>query len=369
MSRGRLSDPSVTTVKGLVLAGGHGTRLRPLTFSGNKHMIPIANQPILFYGLRNLARAGVRDVGIVLGPVPEGIREVVGDGSGFGLNVSYIVQGEPRGIAHAILCAQEFLGADPFLMYLGDNLLQSGLGPFVERFRAAGPDAVLGATPVPHPEAYGVIELEGERIVSLQEKPSHPRTNLALIGVYLFTESIHPIVRQLAPSGRGELEITDAIWKLWQARGRVSVLQVDGWWKDTGRPQDLLEANELVLRTMPADGFRLEGTVEVGAIVEGPVGVGARTVVESGARVVGPVILGSDVRVGTGATVGPHSSVGNRAVIERSSVRRSIVLEGAHIDGVRIVDSLVGRNVEVRSQHPSEQEAVLTIGDSSRILL
>jgi len=351
------------------LAGGHGTRLRPLTFSGNKHMIPIANQPILFYGLRNLARAGVRDVGIVLGPVPEGIREVVGDGSGFGLNVSYIVQGEPRGIAHAILCAQEFLGADPFLMYLGDNLLQSGLGPFVERFRAAGPDAVLGATPVPHPEAYGVIELEGERIVSLQEKPSHPRTNLALIGVYLFTPAIHPIIAEIKPSRRGELEITDAIWRLWEARGRVSVLTVDGWWKDTGRPEDLLEANELVLRTMPSAELSQSGTVEPGAVIEGRVGLGPGTVVRSGARVLGPAILGSDVCVEGNSVIGPNTSVGNRVVVRHASARRSILLEGARLENVALSDSLVGRNVEIRSSRAGTTEMTLTIGDSARIVL
>jgi len=356
-------------VKGLVLAGGHGTRLRPLTFTGNKHMIPIANQPILFYGLRHLARAGIRDVGIVLGPIQEGIRDAVGDGSALGIDVSYIVQGEPRGIAHAIACAREFLGAEPFLMYLGDNLLQSGVGPFVDRFRSASPDAVLGATPVSHPEAYGVIELDGDRVVSLQEKPAHPRTNLALIGVYLFTDSIHPIVQGLAPSGRGELEITDAIWRLWQARGRVSVLRVNGWWKDTGHPEDLLEANELVLRSLPEESFRWEGEVRPGAVIEGHVGVGPGAVVESGAKIVGPAILGANVRVGEGACIGPYTAVGGHAVVERSEVRRSIVLEGAHITGVRIRDSLVGRNVEICSAAPPAGEIVLTIGDSSRITL
>ena len=356
-------------MKGLVLAGGHGTRLRPLTFTGNKHMIPIANQPILFYGLRSLAQAGIRDVAVILGPIEEGIREGVGDGSRFGLRVEYIVQGEPKGLAHAVQCARSFLGADPFLMYLGDNLLQSGVNQFVDRYESQEPDAVVGASPVAHPQGYGVVEVAGDRIISIEEKPTHPRSNLALIGVYLFTESIHSIIEKLSPSRRGELEITDAIWRLWQSRERVSVLTVNGWWKDTGHPDDLLEANELVLRSMPSESFRVEGIVRPGAHVEGPVGVGPGSIVESDANIIGPTILGSDVRVEGGSHVGPYCAIGNRVVVDRSSLRRSIVLEGARIDGVSIADSLVGRNAEVRSSGPGARDLTLTIGDSSRILL
>jgi glucose-1-phosphate thymidylyltransferase len=355
-------------VKGLILAGGHGTRLRPLTFSGNKHMIPIANQPILFYGLRHLAQAGIRDVAIILGPIEEGIRTGVGDGSRFGLNVEYIVQGDPKGLAHAVICARDFLGSDPFLMYLGDNLLQSGVTQFVERFHVDRPDAVVGATPVERPQGYGVVEVDGDRIVSLEEKPAHPRSNLALIGVYLFTEAIHPIVANLSPSRRGELEITDAIWRLSRPPGRVSVIPVNGWWKDTGHPGDLLEANELVLRTMPPESFRVEGTVRPGADIDGPVGIGPGSVIEANAKVVGPAVLGSDVRVTSGSRVGPFCAIGNRVVVDRSTIQRSIVMDGTRIDGVSVVDSLVGRNVEVKSARPMARELTLTIGDSARIV-
>jgi glucose-1-phosphate thymidylyltransferase len=308
-------------------------------------------------------------VAIILGPIAEGIREAVGDGSAFGLEVEYIIQGEPRGLADAVLCARGFLGPDPFLMYLGDNLLQSGVEPFVQRYESELPDAVVGATPVAHPEAYGVVELADGRIASVQEKPVHPRSNLALIGVYLFTETIHPIVEQLSPSHRGELEITDAIWRLAQARGRVSVVMVDGWWKDTGQPDDLLDANELILRSMPANEFCVDGTIRAGAIVEGPVGIGVGSIIEPGAHVVGPTIIGSEVRVSSGSRVGPDCAVGNRVVVDRSSLRRSIVLDGAHIEGVRIINSLVGRNVEVRSNHAYTDEITLTIGDSSIVIL
>ncbi len=352
-----------------MLAGGHGTRLRPLTFTGNKHMIPIANQPILFYSLRHLANAGIRDVAIVLGPIEEGIREAVGDGSKFGLRVEYIVQGDPRGLAHAVLCSREYLGSEPFLMYLGDNLLQTGVTQFVDRFRQVAPDAVVGATPVTRPQGYGVVELSGDQIVSIEEKPTRPRSNLALIGVYLFTEAIHPIVGSLTPSRRGELEITDAIWRLWQTRQRVSVIPVSGWWKDTGHPDDLIEANELVLQSMPPESFRIEGVVPPGAHIEGPVAIGPGTVVDSNVKIVGPVVIGSDVQIGSGSEIGPNCAIGNRAFLDRATVRRSVVLEGARIDRVSVTDSLIGRNVEVRASRPTPHEFTLVIGDSSRILL
>lgn len=356
-------------MKGLVLAGGHGTRLRPLTFTGNKHMIPVANQPILFYALRNLAQAGVRDVAIVLGTISEGIREAVGDGRDFGLSVEYVLQGEPKGLAHAVLCAHEFLQDDPFVMYLGDNLLQSGVSPYLKRFDSSAPDAVVGVTHVARPEHYGVIELSGDEIVSIEEKPAQPKSDLALIGVYLFTRSIRTIIEGLRPSRRGELEITEAIWGLSQSGHRVSVLEVDGWWKDTGHPSDLLEANELVLHNLPPESFVMEGAVRAGAIVDGRVSVGTGSIIESGAHVIGPTVIGSNVRIESGSRVGPSCALGNGVVVNRASVRRSIVLDGALIDGIAIADSLVGRNVQILSSRPPDREVTLTLGDSSRIAL
>jgi glucose-1-phosphate thymidylyltransferase len=356
-------------VKGLVLAGGHGTRLRPLTYSGNKHMLPIANQPILFYGLRHLARAGIRDVAIVLGPINEGIQESVGDGREFGLNVEYVQQGEPKGLAHAVLCAREFLSEDPFVMYLGDNLLQQGVVPFVNRYSETHSDAVVGATPVPDPRAFGVVELSGDRIVSIEEKPAVPKSNLALIGVYLFSPAIHPIIRDLTPSKRGELEITDAIWRLWKSNGKVTVLRLDGWWKDTGHPGDLLEANELVLGNMPAGELQNEGYLASGAVVEGRVGIGARTVIASTARLVGPTIIGVDAHIGPDAVVGPFAAIGNRATVAHSLVHRSIVMDGARIEGVSLVNSLVGRGAEIVATVPLIAPLTLTLGDSSRVTL
>ena len=357
-------------MKGLVLAGGFGTRLRPLTFTGNKHMIPIANEPMLFYGLRHIAAAGIAEVAIVVGPLHEGIREAVGDGSPFGLKVTYIHQGDPKGLAHAVLCAREFLANEPFVMYLGDNLLQEGVLPFVKRFQNDGVDAVIGVTPVPNPTSYGVVEMDGERIVSIAEKPAAPRSNLALIGVYLFSPAIHPIIRALKPSGRGELEITDAIWKLHQLGRSVAVRRVDGWWKDTGKPEDLLEANDLVLRTLPAAHFVRSGTVAEGAQLTGPVRLGPGSFIGPTARVEGPVVIGSDVRIDGDAHVGPLTAVGDRCRIYGSTVRRAVVMEATEIHGpVELVDSIVGRNAKIHVGSANAVRLSCTLGDSTQLEL
>ncbi len=355
-------------MKGLVLAGGHGTRLRPLTFTGNKHMLPVANQPILFYGLRQLAQAGIREVAVVLGPVQEGIREAVGDGRPFGLEVQYLEQPVPRGLADAVLLAQPFLGDEPFVMYLGDNLLQSGPKEYLDAFASGRPDAIIGVAPVAHPERYGVVELEDGRIRSIEEKPSQPRSDLALVGVYLFTERIHPIVRSLSPSARGELEITDAIRRLWQDGDRVRVLQLGGWWKDTGRPEDLLEANRLILGTLPASAFAREGTTEPGAIVEGSVGLGSGTRVSRGARIVGPTLIGRNVTIAPDSEVGPDCAIGDGVTIDRCRVRNSIVLAGARLRGVRLADSVVGREVTLVGDAPTDHELHVVLGDRSEVV-
>ena len=357
-------------MKGLLLAGGHGTRLRPLTSTGNKHMIPIANQPILYYGLKQLAGAGIRDVAIVLGPIRESIREGIGDGSSFGLRVTYIEQGPPRGLADAVKCARSFLGHESFLMYLGDNILENSLAPFVESFERNHADAVIGVTPVTDPHRFGIIELDGPRIVSIEEKPRTPKSNLALVGVYVFSPAVHAIIDALPLSARGELEITDAIQRLVAEHRPVLVQRVYGWWKDTGAPEDLLEANDLVLNSMPGPAFVRTGTVDPGASVSGNVALGNESVVESGAAIEGPVVIGAGVRVTHGTWVGPGTSIGDHVELRGCSVRRTIVLEGARIVGsVDIHDSLIGRNAEIHGYGQRHREVSFIIGDASRIRL
>src|SRR3954452_23096206 len=241
-------------LKGLILSGGRGTRLRPITFTSAKQLVPVANKPVLFYGIEAMAEAGIREVGIIIAPqTGDEIRAAAGDGSQFGVEITYILQDETLGLAHAVLTAEPFLGAEPFVMYLGDNLLQGGITGLVEAFTTNAPEALILLTPVPDPQHYGVAELDGERVVRLVEKPPEPRSDLALVGVYMFTAQIHDAARAIKPSGRGELEITDAIQHLVDTGARVEPHIVQGWWKDTGRLEDMLEANRLILETITPD--------------------------------------------------------------------------------------------------------------------
>src|SRR4051795_4762516 len=291
-------------LKGLILSGGKGTRLRPITHTSAKQLVPVANRPVLFYGIDAMAHAGIEEIGIIIAPeTGEEIREVVGDGSAFGVSITYILQDEPAGLAHAVLTAEPFLGDSPFVMYLGDNLLQGGIDDLVTAFRANGPDALILLTPVPDPEHFGVAELDGDRVIALAEKPAQPRTNLALVGVYMFTALIHDAARAIDPSARGELEITDAIQYLVDDGRRVEPHIVRGWWKDTGRLEDMLEANRLVLdRIEPrCDGELVDSQCD------------GRVVVERGARlerctVRGPAIIGAGARL-VDCYVGPYTAI------------------------------------------------------------
>jgi glucose-1-phosphate thymidylyltransferase len=351
-------------LKGLILSGGKGTRLRPITYTSAKQLVPVANRPVLFYGIEAMARAGITEVGIIIAPETGGeIREVAGDGSQFGVSITYIEQDAPLGLAHAVLTAEPFLGGSPFVMYLGDNLLQGGIDDLVAAFVRDEPDALILLTPVDEPQHFGVAELEDGRVKRLQEKPPEPRTNLALVGVYLFTRAIHDAARAIEPSARGELEITDAIQHLVDTGRRVEPHVVQGWWKDTGRLEDMLEANRLVLDTMPA---RVEGEL-VDSQVEG------RVIVEAGAvltrcTVRGPAVIGAGARL-TDAYVGPYTAIGEDCVVERAEVEHSILLAGSkviHLDG-RMESSLLGRNVVIGRDDRQPRAYRFLVGDNSEI--
>jgi glucose-1-phosphate thymidylyltransferase len=311
-----------------------------------------------------MAAAGIRDIGIIIAPeTGQEIKDVTGDGAQFGARITYIEQDEPLGLAHAVLTAEEFLGDSPFVMYLGDNLLQGGITELVEAFKASAPDALILLTPVPDPENYGVAELTDGRVTRLVEKPPSPRTDLALCGVYMFTAQIHAAARAISPSGRGELEITDAIQHLVDTGRRVEPHIVQGWWKDTGRLDDMLEANRLVLDTIEP---RNEGVL-VDSHLHG------RVIVEPGARlerstVRGPAIIGAGARL-TDCYIGPYTAVGNGCVIERAEVEHSILLEGSSVHGLdgRMESSLLGRNVAIGRSDGQPRAYRFMVGDNSEI--
>jgi glucose-1-phosphate thymidylyltransferase len=352
-------------LKGLILSGGAGTRLRPITHTSAKQLVPVANKPVLFYGIEALVEAGVKEIGIIIAPeTGDEIREAAGDGSRFGAEITYIVQDEPAGLAHAVLTAEEFIGGSPFVMYLGDNLLADGLRGLVATFRESEPDALILLTPVEEPEHYGVAELDGERVVRLVEKPKDPPSNLALVGVYLFNSSIFDSARALKPSWRGELEITEAIQSLIEDGHKVQSEVVSGWWKDTGQLADMLEANRLVLEEIET---RLDGEIDEDSRVEG------RVVVEAGARVSGSVVRGPAV-IGAGARiedayVGPYTSIGDDVRICRSEIEHSIVLSGSVVEdlGTRMEASLLGREVKLTRSDGMPKTLRMLVGDKSEI--
>ncbi|GAA2944216.1 MULTISPECIES: glucose-1-phosphate thymidylyltransferase [Streptomyces] len=351
-------------MKALVLSGGAGTRLRPITHTSAKQLVPVANKPVLFYGLEAIAEAGITDVGIIVGDTAQEIRDAVGDGSALGIDVTYIPQDEPRGLAHAVLIARDFLGDDDFVMYLGDNFIVGGISGLVEGFRAERPEAQILLTKVPNPTAFGVAELDSEgRVAALEEKPKEPKSDLALVGVYLFTPAVHEAVRSIEPSWRGELEITHAIQWLIDNGRDVRSTTISGYWKDTGNVTDMLEVNRSVLETLKPS---TEGTVDDSSEIIGRVRIEAGAQVTS-SRIVGPVVIGADSVV-TDAYIGPFTSVSEGCRIEDSEIEYSIVLRGASISGVRRVEaSLIGRDVEVTPAPRNPSAHRLVLGDHSKV--
>jgi glucose-1-phosphate thymidylyltransferase len=363
-------------MKGLILCGGAGTRLRPITHTNAKHLVPVANKPILFYGLEDMAAAGIKQIGIIVGDTREDIVAAVGDGSRWGIDVTYIQQDAPLGLAHCVLIARDYLGDDDFVMYLGDNLLQQGLTQFVDAFvqaRALGqndhtatPAAQILLAHVDDPRQFGVAAIgpDGE-VVELVEKPSVPPSDLALVGVYLFDRRIHDAVRAIEPSQRGELEITDAIQWLISQGQLVRHEVLSGWWLDTGKKDPLLESNRLILETLEP---RIEGAVDAASQVTG------RVVIERGASVTnstirGPAIIGEHTII-SNSSIGPFASIAAHCEIRESEVEHSVLLEHSRVICVpRVVDSLIGKHVEILRSDETPGVTRLMIGDHSRLEL
>ena len=359
-------DSESKYMKGLILSGGHGTRLRPITHTSAKQLVPVANKPILFYGIEALKEADITDIGIIVGDTKEEIKKAVGDGSRWEVKIAYIEQPKPLGLAHAVLTAQNFIKDSPFIMYLGDNVIQGGVKEFVLKFEQEKPTAQILLVPVPNPQQFGVAELHDNKVVRLVEKPKNPKSNLALAGVYLFDSMIFKAAQSIDYSQRGELEITDAIQWLIDQKYEVRSHLIQGWWKDTGKLEDLLEANRMM-----CDEFetKILGSVDESSKVD------FKVVVEKGAQITnsilrGPLIIGENTKI-INSYVGPFTAISENCEIRESEIEHSIVLEGSHILNIRyrISDSLIGKQVEILGNQRRIKNHQFMVGDSSKIEL
>ncbi len=351
-------------MKGLILSGGKGTRLRPLTFTQAKQLVPVANKPVLFYGIEALKEAGIEDIGIVVGDTKDEIKEAVGNGSRWGLRITYIDQEAPLGLAHAVKISEGFLGDEPFVMYLGDNILKSGIKSLVEEFKEKKPNSLILLTEVPDPRLFGVAELKNGKVVRLVEKPKKPMSNLALVGVYMFDFHVFEAINAIKPSWRNELEITDAIQYLVDKGYEVHPHLVSGWWKDTGKIEDILEANRLILESIIG---KIQGKVDETSKINGPVIIEEGVVVQN-SIIRGPAIIGAETEI-INSYIGPSTAIQERCKIIQTEIEHSIVLEGSEIRdvGSRIDQSLIGRDVKIYKCPPKPSVYRLIVGDKSEI--
>jgi glucose-1-phosphate thymidylyltransferase len=350
------------SMKGLVLSGGRGTRLRPLTHTAAKQLVPVANRPILFYVLDNLAKASIENVGIIISPeTGNAIQEAIGDGARWGLKVEYILQDAPLGLAHAVKIAQPFLGTRSFVMYLGDNLIGSPISEYRERFEESGADAHILLKEVENPSSFGIAEVDGQgRLLRLVEKPEEPKSNLALVGIYFFSPRIHAAIDSIRPSWRGELEITDAIQWILDHSGRVLSHQLKGWWLDTGKKDDILTANTVVLDQWCQR--RVLGRTDDKSQVTGRVNIGQGSSVASSV-IRGPVVIGDNVLI-EDSFIGPFTSIGDGCQIRSSVIEHCVILPGAAVDHIdRLEDSLIGRTSRVMNGKSHHRACRLLIGD------
>jgi glucose-1-phosphate thymidylyltransferase len=357
-------------MKGVLLAGGSGTRLRPITHTGPKQLVPVANKPVLQYAIEDLREAGITEIGVVLGHKGrDDIQRLLGHGSEFGVDITYIIQGEPLGLAHAAGCAQEFVDGNDFVMYLGDNIMQQGIGDMVDSFEAGSYDAGIALQEVDSPRQFGIADVDADGSVQrLVEKPDDPPSNLALIGIYVFSSAVFDVIADLKPSWRGELEITDAIQGLLDRGRAIDSHVIEGWWKDTGKPEDILEANRLVLDEHHGG---IHGTVESGAEVSGHVDLHESAVIEDGVVVRAPVSIASGVTVRAGTYVGPYTSIGPDTTIDGTHVENSVIIGESQISAEgKIVDSLIGSGTDIGSAADQLPEGRrLVVGANSNLKL
>ncbi len=356
-------------MKALILSGGKGTRLRPLTYTGAKQLVPVANKPILWYGIEAIVAAGIKSIGIIISPeTGTEVREITGSGERFGAEITYILQENPAGLAHAVKVARPFLADDPFLMYLGDNLIENELTPFLSDFQAKNLDSLILLRSLSNPSAFGVAEVDKKgKVLQLVEKPQVPPSNLALVGIYFFSSAIQKAIDSIKPSPRGELEITDAIQALIYQLSSVEARKLDGWWLDTGKKDDLLEANRIILDTRLEE--KIEGEVDSESQVIGRVKIGKGTKLVN-CTIRGPVIIGQNCHM-QNCFIGPYTSIADQVTLESGDLEHSVILEGAKLIGIeqRIVDSIIGKRAQLKVAPCRPKALRFMIGDDSQIEL
>lgn len=351
-------------MKALILSGGHGTRLRPITHSQQKQLIPVANKPILFYPIEDVIEAGADEIGIILGPNKDQVIDTVNSAE-WDARIEFIYQGEPKGLAHTILVAEDFLGDEEFIMYLGDNIIKGGITQHAEKFRSLKPDSLVLLTQVDDPQRFGVAEFDEQgRVKRLVEKPKVPPSNFALAGIYFFNPIIIEACKSIKPSWRNELEITDAIQWLIENNRRVEASKIEGWWKDTGKSEDILEANRLILDDMKP---RMEGTLKESKVF-GRAVIGQRSIIEN-STIKGPCIIGKDCKI-VNSYVGPYTAINDGCVIEGTEIEDSVVMAGSTLlDAGRILESLIGKNVRIKENGGRPVGNRFVVGDNSEIML
>ena len=346
-------------MKGIILHGGHGTRLRPLTHTGPKQLLPIANKPMSQFCLEAISETGISEIAIIVGGVGSNkVREYYGDGEKFGVKISYIEQDEPRGIAHAIRLCKDFIGNEKFLVFLGDNIIQKNISDVVENFKNSDYDATILLCEVDNPSRFGIADVENDKISKITEKPKNPKSNLAVTGIYLLTSKIFGIIDNLKPSWRNELEITDALDNLLKENNNISFEKITDYWKDTGTPEDIIHANGEIIKNMLVSS---EGRVEDQII-------GEETVIESNVEIKGPVVIGKNCHISSNSSIGPNVSVGDNTIISKSSIENSIIMENCKINSAaKIKNSIIANNSEIKDEEGVEK--IFLLGEGSKVSL
>tara|TARA_B100000953_G_scaffold5008_1_gene4468 strand:+ start:957 stop:2024 length:1068 start_codon:yes stop_codon:yes gene_type:complete len=355
-------------MKGIILHGGHGTRLRPLTHTGPKQLLPIANKPMSEYCMESIRETGITDIAIIIGGLGSNkVKEYYGDGKKFGVNITYVEQDEPKGIAHAIYLCKDFVNNEKFLVFLGDNIIQRPISGFIENFKESNFDATLLLCKVDNPSSFGIAQVENKKIIKITEKPKNPSSNLAVTGIYLLTPKIFTIIENLKPSWRNELEITDALDILLNQNDNLSFEIITDYWKDTGTPEDIIHANGEIIRNMPEYFY---GKKSETTKISGKVLTGKNSVIAENTIITGPVIIGENCKINSGVIIGPNTSIGNNSIINRGNIENSIIMENCEIDSTaKIRNSIISNNSKIIQSDQSNNEKIFLLGEGTKVYL